>query len=188
MSHHMHGLFSQHWPPLKRQPLGGRDCVLFIFISPTPNTELASLDGCTYTFSFACVHTSACERHVQGACPWVSTHTSSVHVESTMGSVCSCISDRVQAGIPVSVGARTHVCFLPSRISFSILYVSDHRDFPPPRWEVLLMGTKSRHGKSYSFSQESVLLSPSSSLFFALFSPPLPISHLSPPPSGRKLI
>lgn len=49
-------------------------------------------------------------------------------------------------------------------------------------WEVLLMGTKSRYGKSYSFSQERFLLSSSSSLLFALFSLPL-IFHLSPPPS-----
>lgn len=166
MPHRMRGLFSQHWPPLKRQPLGGRDCVLFILISPTPNTELASLGGCTYTFSFACAHTSACERDVQGACPWVSTHSSSVHVESTMGGMCSCVSDRVG----LSAGWHSCVCgcentrvlpSLPHQLLHPLHLWSQR--FSPRRWEVLLMGTKSRHDKSYSFSQESVLLSPSSS-------------------------
>lgn len=37
VSPHMNGLLPEYCPPLKCQPLGDRDCVLFILVSPAPH-------------------------------------------------------------------------------------------------------------------------------------------------------
>lgn len=154
--------------------MGGRDCVLFISSPPYLTQSWhpwvnAHIHSPLHVPTFLRVR-DMCKGHVPG---WAHTHSSPpcawMHAESTWA-VCLWLCEPwVQAGIPVSVSMRTYVCFLPSPISFSTLYISGHRDFSPHRWEVLIMGTKSRHGKSYSLSQES------------FFFPPLPSSVLSSP-------
>lgn len=175
-------------PPKNVTP-GDRDCVLFIFISPTPDSELdpwvnAHIHPHFLVPTFLRVR-GTCKGQVPG---WAHMHLSLGVMDRCMLKAQSgqcmflCLwpcGPWVQAGIPVSVGARTHVCFLPSPISFSTLYISGHRDFSPHRWEVLLLGTKSKHGKSYSFSQEaSFFSSPPSS--FLLSSPHTFLFHISP--------
>lgn len=107
--------------------------------------------------------------------------------------LCVLVSQTVQACecrlAYLCLWAREHTrAFLPSPASSPTLYSSCHGAFSPHSWEILFMGTKSNMANLIVSPKKASFFSPLLPHFFALFSPPLPISLLPPPPSGRNLI
>lgn len=129
VSPHMNGLLPEYCPPLKCQPLGDRDCVLFILVSPAPHR--AGILGWmhAYFLTRSCVRASVCS----GWC--LKGMSLGEPVAPTCTDMCwECAICRVCPGVSACLGVSAG------------WYTCGHRDTralsspPPPGHPLLLTG------------------------------------------------